>query len=49
MGRGGCLAWQREGLRPPAAVTVATKSYRDEMDLVGRFIANDARSTRRLR
>jgi putative DNA primase/helicase len=26
----GCLAWQREGLTPPAAVTAATDEYRED-------------------
>lgn len=26
----GCLAWQREGLKPPAAVMAATEDYRNE-------------------
>jgi putative DNA primase/helicase len=34
----GCLAWQLEGLEPPAAVTAATADYRDEMDTVGAFL-----------
>ena len=34
----GCLAWQREGLGPPEAVTEATAEYRAEMDTVGAFI-----------
>jgi putative DNA primase/helicase len=34
----GCLAWQREGLRAPAAVVAATQAYRAEMDQIGRFI-----------
>ena len=34
----GCADWQRDGLRPPAAVTAATAEYRAEMDHVGRFI-----------
>lgn len=34
----GCLAWQKEGLEPPKAVTEATADYRDEMDTVGAFI-----------
>jgi len=34
----GCLAWQREGLTPPEAVTAATADYRDEMDTVGAFL-----------
>jgi putative DNA primase/helicase len=34
----GCLAWQREGLEPPAAVRAAVDEYRSEMDTVGQFI-----------
>jgi putative DNA primase/helicase len=36
----GCLAWQRDGLQPPAAVTLATVDYRDGQDVIGRFIAD---------
>ena len=35
----GCLDWQRAGLKTPDAVTAATSGYRDEMDVVGDFIA----------
>ncbi len=35
----GCLAWQRHGLKPPAAVLAAVNTYRDEADTLGRFIA----------
>lgn len=35
----GCLAWQRQGLRPPAKVEAATQAYRDEMDVFGPFIS----------
>lgn len=35
----GCLAWQREGLAPPAAVQAATAEYRDESDVLGQFLA----------
>lgn len=35
----GCLAWQREGLRPPDAVRVATAEYRAEQDALGAFLA----------
>lgn len=35
----GCLRWQREGLEPPEKVSTATESYRSEMDVMGRFIA----------
>jgi putative DNA primase/helicase len=34
----GCLAWQREGLKPPAAVTAATDAYRREEDVLGEFL-----------
>lgn len=34
----GCLAWQREGLRPPEAVTSATREYLDEEDAIGRWL-----------
>ena len=35
----GCLEWQRNGLRPPSAVTAATDDYRADQNVVGRFIA----------
>ena len=34
----GCLAWQREGLNPPAKVRAATESYRAEMDWLSAFL-----------
>ena len=34
----GCLDWRREGLAAPDAVRAATKSYRDDMDVLGVFI-----------
>jgi len=36
----GCLAWQREGLRPPTVVRSAVDEYREAEDHVGRFIAD---------
>jgi putative DNA primase/helicase len=39
----GCLVWQREGLRPPAAVRAAVDEYREAEDHVGRFIADRCR------
>src|SRR5262249_51948077 len=33
-----CLAWQQEGLEPPAAVKQATEDYRAEMDVIAAFI-----------
>lgn len=35
----GCLAWQREGLRPPETVKAATQEYREEEDVIAQFIA----------
>ncbi len=35
----GCLEWQRIGLQAPEPVKRATAEYRDEMDLLGEFIA----------
>lgn len=35
----GCLRWQSEGLSPPPEVLMATEEYRDEMDMLGQFIA----------
>jgi len=34
----GCLAWQREDLRPPEIVKTATEGYRAEEDTVAQFI-----------
>lgn len=34
----GCLEWQKNGLKPPAAVVEATEEYRTDMDVIGRFI-----------
>jgi len=34
----GCLAWQRDGLKPPPAVVEAVQQYREESDTLGRFI-----------
>lgn len=34
----GCMAWQREGLRPPATVKAATKRYREEEDILGQYL-----------
>lgn len=35
----GCLEWQRLGLSPPETVKQATRAYRDEMDVIGNFLA----------
>ncbi len=34
----GCLAWQRDGLTPPASITVATDSYQADEDRLGEFL-----------
>jgi len=35
----GCLAWQRDGLNPPAAVIGATSEYFADEDAIGRWVA----------
>ena len=34
----GCMAWQKNGLRPPKKVTLATDEYREEMDVLAEFM-----------
>jgi putative DNA primase/helicase len=34
----GCLAWQKDGLGTPEAVTDATAGYRADLDVVGQFL-----------
>jgi putative DNA primase/helicase len=34
----GCLEWQATGLKPPAIITDAVRKYREESDLLGRFL-----------
>jgi P4 family phage/plasmid primase-like protien len=34
----GCASWQAQGLNPPLLVTEATRNYREELDVVGRFL-----------
>lgn len=34
----GCLAWQRDGLRPPQSVQAATEAYFETCDALGRFV-----------
>ncbi len=36
----GCLAWQRDGLQPPAEVLVATGEYRDQQNTIGSFLTD---------
>lgn len=40
----GCLAWQRDGLEPPASITIATDAYQADEDRLGEFL--DARTVR---
>ncbi|UTR05419.1 phage/plasmid primase, P4 family [Alkalihalobacillus sp. LMS6] len=35
----GCLLWQREGLEQPQSIKKATQEYREDMDILGPFIA----------
>ena len=35
----GCLAWQKEGLKPPDKVKLATEEYRESEDDIARFIS----------
>jgi putative DNA primase/helicase len=37
----GCLAWQREGLKPPAAVLAATNQYLEGQDVLGDWLDED--------
>ena len=39
--RSGCAEWQAKGLCEPHEVSQATGRYRDEMDIIGRFIADE--------
>lgn len=34
----GCLEWQRNGLRTPEEVVIATQEYRNEMDTINEFL-----------
>lgn len=36
----GCLAWQKQGLAPPAAVLSATAAYKEKSDVLGEFLAD---------
>ncbi|WP_209833106.1 phage/plasmid primase, P4 family [Ruegeria sp. HKCCE3926] len=39
----GCLAWQRDGLKPPEAVTAAVDDYMADEDVLGTFIRENGR------
>jgi len=36
----GALLWQREGLKPPQAVSEATQAYREEMDVLAAWLSD---------
>lgn len=36
----GCLAWQREGLKPPQEIVDAIQEYREEMDVLAAWISD---------
>lgn len=35
----GCVTWQKRGLEPPRQFTEAAKAYRDEIDVLGEWVA----------
>ncbi len=37
----GCLAWQQQGLNPPESVKAATAEYREESDVISRFVEDE--------
>lgn len=37
----GCLAWQAEGLNPPASILASTKEYFDEQDVFGQWLEDN--------
>src|SRR5690606_7615193 len=37
----GCLAYQKEGLEPCNAVSVATETYKTDMDTLGQFLGEE--------
>lgn len=45
----GCLEWQREGLRAPEEVRVATEAYRNDEDGLAQFLADCCRTGPSLR
>ena len=42
----GCLEWQRIGISAPSAVTSSTEDYRDSEDVIGEYIAAQAKEIR---
>lgn len=41
---GGCLEWQKVGLKVPASVTAASGQYLDDEDVVGNFLSDETES-----
>lgn len=41
----GCLAWQKQGLKPPACVVSATEEYFDEEDAIGDFLVEQTQNS----
>ena len=44
----GCMEWQRMKLAPPDAVRLATASYQEESDVVGRWVSERCKVGREL-
>lgn len=42
----GCADWQRDGLNPPTVVRQAVRKYRNESDVVGRFLKDTCRESK---
>jgi putative DNA primase/helicase len=36
----GCLNWQKEGLKEPEKVKIATEEYKEDMDIIGEFLSS---------
>lgn len=45
----GCLAWQRDGLKPPKCVVDATDEYFDEEDTIGEFLEEECQQHSQVR
>jgi putative DNA primase/helicase len=45
----GCLAWQRDGLKPPKCVVDATDEYFDEEDTIGEFLDEECQQHSQVR
>lgn len=45
----GCLEWQRDGMNPPEEVMAATSEYRNDQDIISKFIAEECFESPELR